>query len=522
MTLEKSRRCHKTIFAMGLSLLLLFRAGAQQSLPCGCCCTGENSIACYSDKYETYKIPKEVIFDFKTKLMAFPKGSQCLRRGDAIRIKVVNFNPFLYQVSINGSDSNYSAVIDNNNLLSAFTSLSNISSIVGGLASVSGSSPGGGSTGGAVNTTYMLTTGGKTTDTSKPETKAYMFQPALENLFKRHIVMIGTFSSRFRILRSTINNTLYEWDRRFRSQRYLYPTCQEFEQLASSGQEISDEFKKVQDTVNTLYTDIGNSQRDYLNALAAYSDAIRKPNLNQGDNRFRDSLIRTYYNNAANNINICDSLLSYKILTVVEETIDRMKDVQPCYTSTPIILQGDSKLVTLTFSPWSDSLKLPVYPATSFELPWAQQIIWGVSGGIYGASLSGTNYAVQPNYSSTDTTYTILKDKGGSGEFGIDALAYVAWHLHPDQFEYYNYLGVAFGAALSIEASPKPRVLLGVSFETGRTNRLLLTMGGLAGYTQTISSAYQPGTVYSFQPAGYTTNTIKEGFFLSVNYSFIN
>jgi hypothetical protein len=75
---------------------------------------------------------------------------------------------------------------------------------------------------------------------------------------------------------------------------------------------------------------------------------------------------------------------------------------------------------------------------------------------------------------------------------------------------------------MSIAATPKPRVMAGLTFVTGRTNRLAFTIGGMAGPAETISSIYNTTTQYTTAPAGFMINTLKAGAFFSLNYSFIN
>ncbi len=81
----------------------------------GCCCNNDYSIKCFSPLTHDSVNALTVLYDFKTKNIAFLKGNECLKRGDAIRIKVVNFNPFVYKVNIDNRDSSHNAIVDNGN-----------------------------------------------------------------------------------------------------------------------------------------------------------------------------------------------------------------------------------------------------------------------------------------------------------------------------------------------------------------------------------------------------------------------
>ena len=487
--------------------------------PSPCCCEDDSPPVCTFPNHHGWIKPKDVIFDFKTMRMAFPKGSGDLKRSDAIRIRVINYNPFLYQVNINGTDSTAQAVVDNNNLLSAFTNLTNLSTIVGGLGGV-GAGPG---TSGDKYQNYTTTnpTGNKHKQPNPNETLDK--QEDLIKVFDKYAGIIGGYSGDFRLLKQHINSGIYQWDTYFKAQRYMYPTCTDFAILANQGQEIEKEFEALQTQISDLYSTVAKGQIAYLREIGQYADMIYdKTYALQSSNKYQDSIVHTFFTGANNNINICDSLLSYKVLTIVHESIDRMKGITPTYLSPAIFLSGDSKVVTIGFSPWSDSLRLPTFPASTFELPWAQRTIWGVNAGIYTAAISNYNYALGPL--PTDSTHSKFTRNGSPVEVGIDALAYFACKVNHNR-EDYNYIGGAFGAAMSISSAPKPRIIAGFTYVHGRTNRLVITLGPMVGYAQTLSKAYSlkdPPYQTSNPPVNYTVNLIKPGVFLSIGYSFIN
>jgi hypothetical protein len=192
-----------------------------------------------------------------------------------------------------------------------------------------------------------------------------------------------------------------------------------------------------------------------------------------------------------------------------------MQGVTPCFTSAPIFFQGDSRIFSLAFKPLGDS-SLPAYGPMVFELPWSQQWVYGISGGFYAASMPNEHYTGQQ--AAGDSLYRLVKDNTGKLEVGINALAYAARKLSPDNPKDYNYLGFSIGAALSINSTPKPRLLLALTYVNGHNNRLLISAGCIAGYIDKLSNAYNLTDRFSAS-GGYTKNVMQVGPFFSLNYS---
>lgn len=511
----------------GVTFLLFLFLSGKASLgqgvraPHSCCCDDDTTIDCYSpDKQEQIR-PADILYDFKTKNIAFPKDAYKLKRSDAVRIKVSHFNPILYQVVIDGRDSSAHSVMDSNNLLSAFMTLSNLSTLVTGLNSTVSA----GTVAKAV--AEPLTKGmqiqnfiqtpagerGKGAGGPNPPGEEKDCLPKLKKVFGQQTAVIDGLNDRLSNLKSDMTDSLLTWDSLFAAQRHIYPECDEFTTLAGSGNRLKASFKALKKSIGQLYKDITKAQRTYLDTVAGCTVTIKK----DGNDayRVRDSLIKTYYTLALANLGIIDTAMNYKLLLPLEQSIDRMKDVKSCYTSAPIFLMGDSRIFSLAFKPFRDSL--PTYGPMVFELPWSQRRIWGISGGFYTAYLPSEHYTGQQ--ATGDTLYKLVKDNTGNMEVGINALAYVAWKVSWADQKKYNYMGVSFGAAMSINSTPKPRLLLGASYVSGRTNRLLVSLGLMAGYTDKLSNAYNLTDRFSAS-GGYTKNVMRVGPFLSLNYSF--
>ncbi len=497
-------------------------SSAQQSKECiDCCCKEESASLCIDNATHNLENNGIIIFDFKTKNIFFPKDAYKFKRGSAIRIKVINLNPFLYQVNIDGRDSSAKAISDNNNLLSAFTNLSNLNTLVAGLSGSIGV-PGANSTPATNNTRFMSYNVGQENrkpKSNKEKAEIKKKNEKLKEIFNQNKKKINKWNDEFNSLKKNINEAIYKWDHLFASQRQLYPSCESFETIANAGGTIKSDFDllvtNLSDDVKQIRFDIEN----YTDSLIMYNELIIGEG--QDENRATDSLIKANYQAAFSSFSFCDSLLNYKLLASLEQLIDRMKDVRPCYLSNPIFFAGDSRTISLGFKAWNDSLHLPVYNSINFEMPWTQRRVWGVSGGIYISSLHNQNYSNSPTDSSA-SHYRLVKDNTSPIEIGISALAYIAWKHNQTDVQAYNYWGFCFGGGMSIESSPKPRVLLGGTYVNGNTNRLMISAGFIGGFTEQLSDAYSTSVNYVAAQNGYMKKVFKPGIFVSVSYSFLN
>lgn len=139
---------------------------------------------------------------------------------------------------------------------------------------------------------------------------------------------------------------------------------------------------------------------------------------------FHDDLIKLYSYNK----------LSVAIQDKIITDLEIMSISLPDYTSLPLYLTDDVKKITISFRPRYDSLPLPSYK-TTFSLPWIQSRVWGISAGLYSATLFDEIYNTRTQDS---VNYTISKEKNSSkSEFGISALAYTGWNVSKNS----DYLG---------------------------------------------------------------------------------
>jgi hypothetical protein len=514
----------KLTFLFGLLLLPVFANGQSNT----CCCNDDTTILCATAKNYVIRAPYTVIYDFKTGNLAFPKkGYSTLGRGDAIKIKIVNFNWFLYQVLINGKDSLSKGKVDTSTLFGAFSGISNIASLAGNMI------------GQVTAATAAVTQSLNAFNNEKYQMNAptlgiaiqnLLNQPApspskenpsadsLKNLLRKNENIIIGSNKRILSLKDRIDSlAFYGWPQVEKVLNDPYLRCDSFINVANGNIKttLQQGFSKLKQEVRSFLDSISDYYYVYSIASAGYPDLVKTDTVIE-----IDSLIKKSYTQIIVNLTKVDSILSYKKLQTLVAPFDILKEDKPYFLSEPLFLTGDAKTITLQIKLKNDTSRfLPPGQTISFELPWTPRHICGVTGGFYFGTLHNTTYTNRfDSISATNKGYRLVKENTPPCEFGLNVLAYYDWKINNNKNYWYS--GLAFGAGSSIESKPKPRVFVGFNFANGMNNRFLLTIGLYGGYVDRLSAAYSQDVLYVAAQNGYTIDKINIGGFLSLNYSF--
>lgn len=437
-----------------------------------------------------------VTVDFKTKQIDF--STRELNKRDAVQLRVINYNPNLYKLSVVDIDTLDIIPPNNGTLLSNFLNNNNLADLVANLSSAVSVVPA--LAGGKA---LLAAVGGKKNAT-----------PTVLEIQSDEIDAILQQKQQIDNINQDAENLLYDLQRKFRIKMEPVISCAEGE--IASEKTIAD----IEQKMGVLRKRLINQQHaieerafNYIKKVTPHYTAMQK----DAGLKLNDTLIRGSYARMTTALTAAQSNVS---LQAQDKLITQLKQLQlsstGCYTSLPLYLFDDRKKITIEFKPRADSLGLPPYK-TTFFLPWVPRQVWGVSAGIYTGGLFNETYATKEN---EDSSFSVMKEKhSGKAEFGINALAYTGWNLTKEKC---NYLGVAFGAGMSVADKPKPRILLGASFITGDKNRLMITGGVIGGFVSRLSSAYSTDRKYVTNPGTVTRDVIRPGWFISLNYSFIN
>ncbi len=471
------------------------------ALPDGCPTVGSE----YGHNISTITV------DFRARNNAIPICD--FKRGMPVRVRVANYNPYLYKVTVDNKDSTVAPSGDVK-LLSWFLDPSNLTAVSAGLSALNIVPP---SVSEETNMKYIEKTFwfGVPNQQSKVKIKK-----ALEDKRKKVKEVIENYRRKVPKLQNQITNlntqiedSLYEASKALDFLNDLTPGCEKFTALDSNISKLERVFKILREEVAQNRIAIDTTSRNYIiEFLEAEDAASTEPSYKAGD-----SLIRKFYSEATLLLRKMDSTLSYAELHKITSQLSSLKSLLTCYTSLPIYFTSDIKKFTIALTPWKDSTRLPSY-ITQFDLPWRKNWIYGASAGLYVSGLHNKGYSNRRNGGADTGRFMLVSDNPGGGlELGINGLAYAAWRIHESFFT-----GISIGAGMSIESKPKPRAFIGIPFIFGENNRVIVSVGCAAGYVQRLSSSYSTAVSYTGPQSGYMKDYLKANAFLSVHYGFLN
>lgn len=503
-----------------------------------CCCEEEESdcteMTCSLRKQG---LAKDIVYDFKSKDIKLPNDWRKLKKGDWLRLKVMNYNPYLYKLVIDHKDSSVAAVNDGK-LLGWFLDPANLGGIVANIVTKVKDVPP------MVEPLSLYkqaanyeavidnrdeimkviqkedpvadTVGKKIV---KPTTEDSIEIVQLLQVDQRELIKAK--NEAFDEQKNKIEKKLYDISRKFALLRTLYPDCNKFKYLIPIAeiQQIETDMSSFRKKNSMLLDDATNNLNTYNVAGAPYMKLIaREPKLNAAD-----ELIRQFYKELAIKVAKIDSAINYKNMGDIIARLETAALLRSCYTSFPLQVTDDVKKINIEFKPRFDSLGLPAYNS-QLLLPLVQHKIWGVSSGIHVSLLRNqgfVNKTIPKVQTGADSVYVLTADGQGDVQMGINALAYVGWKGNRDN-DKPNYWGISFGAGMSLESKPKPRVLLGGSFITGEKNRIVFTLGLIGGQVSKLSKGYEAGAAYTKPATDFLKDVMTIGGFFSINYSFLS
>ncbi|MEO6252732.1 MAG: hypothetical protein ABIO79_05475 [Ferruginibacter sp.] len=507
-----------------------------------CCCEEDRSTC---PEMEQAVDVKSIAIDFKSKNIASKSVMRSVKKGDYVRVKVMNYNPMLYKVIINGTDSSVTTPVDGSILTSLFDP-TGLTSIASTLIDKTGTVP---IASDAVKILYdredkefaddgvtpikkkcnpsrricpIVETECPTKDSLDKKRKPIKVvdkDKCLEIFYTKVSTLILLETTDIVTLKKAIDKKLYEAIRKFSVQSELYPDCNSFKNAVTKDilSKLESEIEGFADVLNSRIEKMNIDLNDYARAIAPYKQVIEKNN----SLVINDSLVKKFYAEALTVLSKYRGEVGYDKLAALMSKLEVLKLYSSCYVSLPMYVAQDVKKIDVQLIARVDSIGLPNYNTTLF-LPPVQQKVWGVSSGLFVTCLKNEAYGLRTFTRTTggvtDTLHVIESEKGDNVQIGANALAYMGWRIGSGA----NYLGASFGAGLSLESKPKPRVLFGISFITGEKNRIMVSIGGVGGYVKQKSSRFNTTTEYSQMPVDYMRDAMDFHGFLSLNYSFLS
>jgi len=380
-----------------------------------------------------------------------------LKYGDNIKVKVINYNPILYNIVVTADDSVILPKVASDNLITKFIGLDGTLGVVKGLVTM------------IANADPKVSK-----NTTKKENSANQSIASYEGNKIPKLEAIDTIK--------TLNE--------------LYTLIQEINTYIQTTQiQMTRQMYSLKLNKSPINPDSFTQQlSDYNKKLLEFKV---KSNCQNRTTPIIDSALGVLQNGAI------DALIA---------SLYRLNIYSSEYTTPPLYYTEDFKKITIQFQRKIDS-NLPIYPPCVIKLPFHNRTKFGISAGLY-SSLGLYSNQYSYTFNSTDSSYQLLENKGSSFEIGINALAYHGWHIGSN-----NYLGGTVGAGMSIESSPKPRIFIGGMWLSGRNNSFSLSLGLVLGYVNKLSDNFTVNEKYKTAEMNHLKSVLNTGAFLSVNYS---
>ncbi len=523
----------KYTLASLLVLMIILHASAQKGKePAGKSKTGESPCCCkdidpcFKDDPFYKTLPpdntKDIVLDFRARALGIPKNLK-IRKGDFIRIRVTNYNPLLYRVSVDNKDSSVAQPVDAG-FLGMFLSPDKFTSAIGNLINTVGTPP-------PVEVEekkeapifyYGLMDFNldkpagkeKTPKKSSPKPKVNPDEKKVDSFLNNYLSETKQKKTDILGVRQAIEVQFSEISRTLATLKKLYLECPDLleDTIKAKAGRFTDTLSKLRSRVKELSRQVFDSSREFKLNLSSYLPIV------EGTAKYkaRYTFIDSFFKLAAAELNGLDTSVSSRKIDEMYAAFIKLTQNTICFTSLPIYIGNDVKVLSIGLKPVEDNSNLPSYQ-TSFSIPDYQPMIWGVSGGIYICGLKNETFSNKRK--ENDTTFNLVAEKQNKIQIGVNALAYMGWQVTPTRP---NYLGICFGAGMSLESKSKPRVLLGGSFITGEKNRINVSAGLVAGYVTRLSDAFSTTANYTKPAESYQRDFLKTSVFFSINYSFIS
>ena len=185
------------------------------------------------------------------------------------------------------------------------------------------------------------------------------------------------------------------------------------------------------------------------------------------------------------------------------------------YTTLPLQRYGDVNELVITLKPRDKNTKLSGY-TTTLRIPDIEKSFWGVSSGFYLTDNPERNLSIVERFENGEARYDFIEEDTASPELGINAMIRYGRRFG-DVLDTPAFWHLGFGAGLSIDQKFKPRLMAGGGFAFGRSNKVLIDVGAIHMYYDTLSKAYTMEGNATL-PENFLVNTTKVQPYFSIGY----
>lgn len=462
--------------------------------------------------------------DFKTKAIKSNIPLDNFKTGDFYNLKIVNFNPYLYNVEISKKDS-IVPINEMPELIDIFN-ISKLNSMVANLSEIIGK------TSGLINLNKrrFAINNSKFTEPNEIIDLIVCRNSIFNKLSKNNSnvlskndsiqiidsIMISAFNNYKYLkkqvynIRNNIEQFTYNHSKDIFKKSILIPdsnTLAEINNVPLNIKTLENNFLQIKKSVQDNFEQNQTIYFNYLKLSLEYGTIISKDTIlkkfNLMINNFNDSLIKTQ--------TFIDTAFNYKVFVKIVSNSLNTNVSDFSYCSLPLQIAEDCNTLEISIIPIDKSKNLQSYN-TKIIFPLKQKYFFGFSTGFYVSLLNNEVYSNKA-IASTDTTYMLIKEDIGKFEGGVTAQFNIGTSIFKN-----IPVNIGFGTGLTIANKPQPRLFLGGGIALGKRNKVIANIGIIAGYVNKLSNAFDINSKYSNAQNDVLISKMEWKPFISVSY----
>lgn len=442
----------------------------------------------------------EIVIDLLDEKGVDPNQVQkynAIKKGQFFRLKIDNVNTYLYDVSVANEDIDTAAelpaslldLVDFGGIKSALGNLNSVSKVVREFVDIRSN----------------VTVRNFDINTVQTEERLASEFLAIESELRVHFADINEQENDIA--------TIYTEAENFQNAMITV------ERNAFAAVPSKAEIKTVLASFNTLKGKIIASREDLVVANSEFSGIIKTNRKviegNKGLKASATDIIKVYTAliKASDNLAAQLSAENYgKFSTVM---VGVLNNLDFSYTTLPLQRYSDVNELVITIRPRDKNSKLSTY-ATVLRIPDIEKSFWGVSTGFFVTANPENNYSIVERVEDGRTLYDFLEEDTSDLELGINTMIRYGRRVG-EVFDTPIYWHFGFGAGLSINEMFKPRIMIGTGLALGGKNKVIIDVGAINMYYNTLSKAYTPRGNTAL-PKDFLVTTTKIQGYISLGY----
>lgn len=439
-------------------------------------------------KYTTTKATPENIFnyDFNGKSLTPLKLPEHMRRGMFYTVEITNINQNLYKVSINHKDSTISKALE----MPTFESfkLDALTNLISGISPQS-----------------------ETKREINPNARLYItLQERIENELEKQAEILREYLGDLSSVKTGIDDIQLESSTFVLNELKLAPeTATGFDYNRTLKEAL-----KLRKEINTAQSEILVSQEDY-NKFSEKNKGIIEKNK---DLKSKDTIIKTSYSELVTKFSEAQNTISAeKVKELLATLIISQNNSEKIYCSFPIQFTEEQATIDILIEPRKPEYLLQSYK-TSLTFPFDNLHYAAVGVSFYAATLHDDAFSVVSRLENNTVVYDIKQEKLAKAEVGITTLLRIGKKIeNPGWLGWHG----SVGPGISISDKIKPRILVGGGLSAGFKHMFTFDVGGIFGYVDRLSSAYDDGSSGLLsKPESVIVSKLSGGGFVALGYLY--